>query len=71
MKQRTHALGSVIHPASAEVITSALRQHGRELTRNHAVEKGKVFGKQLLLQTNRVRRNNNSLGIRFLLPFTG
>ncbi len=70
VEQAVHPLERILQPPQTEVIPPTLDQHGRKLQRNDAVQKRNVLLQQLLLQTDRMRRNDNPKRPFFLSPFS-
>ena len=48
-----------IEPPQAEIIPPPLHEHGRELARDHRVEERQILADELLLQADRVRRDDD------------
>ena len=48
-----------IEPPQAEIVAPAFHEHGGELARNHRVEQRQVLVDELLLQADRVRRDDD------------
>ncbi len=61
-KQTVDPVIGVGQTSQADIVGSSLHEHGGELTRNHTVQQWQVLSNQLLLQTDRVRGNNNPAG---------